>query len=353
VFAAAMLCSGAAQAQGPRTVDLPANSGFKHRYSKIRLPPALAGLPRTRAVEFEADQLDTASEYATGDVGEAYTVYIFRDVAGGLPVWFDRARWMIEHRDALGTATLHSAGRFAPPGRAEASGLVATYALAGTGYRSTGVALVPVGEWLIKLRASSRTLSPAELDSRMKAALAEIGWPKKMEPAPAAEPVAACATVLPLSGEAKPAQGEDGGAEVLMEALIGMAATVAPPKQAMPRPKPRWCRDSTQLANAGVYRADEQKDGYLLALADSGRGVGVGRSAGRFLDDLEDSKPPRPERYQVQLILLSQTLTSGLLDRLPAPAQALAIANEGRFASSFGTWGKGKTQVTIGEDALK
>jgi hypothetical protein len=356
-FAALMLCSGPAQAQapGPRTIELSAKAGFRHRHSKIELPPVLAGLPRTKATEYEADQLDIISEYASSDLGEAYTVYIYRNVAGGLPVWFDRARWMMERRGDLGAATLHSSGQFVPPGRTSASGLLATYAVTGKGYRSTGVALVPAGEWLVKIRASSATLSPDQLDSKVKSVLAQIGWPKKMDPAPAAVPVAACVSALALSGDAKPAaKDEDSLAESLMGALVGMAAaSQEPAKRAEPRPAPKWCRDSAELAEAGIYRADEQKDGYFLALADAGRGVGVGRSAGHLLHEGTDDKKARPEKYEVQTILLSQTLTSGLLDRLPPPAQALAIAKEGRFASSFGTWGKGKGQIGIAEDALK
>lgn len=353
-FAAMMLCIGAGQAQGPRAIELSPNAPFKHRHSKVQFPPAVAGTQRTKAVEYEADQLDAASEYATADRGEIYTIYIYRNVSGALPVWFDRARRMIEARTELGTVSLHGAGQFTPPGRATASGLIATYAASGKSYRSSGVALVPVGEWLVKLRASSQTLTPGELDARMKATFAEIVWPKKMAPAPVAMPVSACTSPLPLSGDAKPAaKDEDSGAETLMGALIGMTAIQAPPKEAAARPQSRWCRDSIELANAGVYRADEQKDGYFIAVADAGRGVSVGRSAGHLLDELAGDKKRRSEKYEVQMILLSQTLTSGLLDRLPPPAQALAIAKEGPFASSFGTWGKGKGQVTLGEDALK
>ncbi|HEX8263244.1 MAG TPA: hypothetical protein VF547_10270, partial [Allosphingosinicella sp.] len=258
VLAAALVLTVPVQAgaQGPQEIRLPAKAGFKHRHSKIGLPPVLAGLPRTKAAEFEADQLDMNSEYATPDAGEAYTVYIYRNVAGGLPVWFDRARTMIERRDTLGTATFHSAGPFVPPGRTNAAGLLATYALAGKGYRSTGVALVPAGEWLVKLRVSSETHSPAELESRMKAALAEMDWPGKMAPAPAAALVEPCSTALSLSGDAKPAaKDENSMAESLMGALVGMAAAHQQPKQAAaaPAPEPRWCRDSIELAEGGVY----------------------------------------------------------------------------------------------------
>ena len=352
-LAAMVLFVGAAQAQGPRPVELSAKAAFKHRHSKIQLPPRLAGLPRVKALEYESDQLDVVSEYATADVREAYTIYIYRNVAGSLPVWFDRARDMIEHRAMLGTPTLHAVGEFVPPGRANASGLLATYGVDGKGYRSTGVAVLPVGEWLVKLRASSATLAPAELEARMKAALAEIAWPKKMAPAPAAAPIAACATALALSGDAKPVEKDDeSGAAMLVGALLGQAgAFQAPPKASPAPPAVRWCRDPIEVPDAGVYRADEQKDGYFVAVADAGRGLSVGPNAGNLL--LEDEKKAGGERYEVRMILLSQTMTSPLFDRLPPPAQALAIAREGRFATSFGTWGKGKGQINVSTEALQ
>jgi hypothetical protein len=356
-LAAMMLCIGVAQAQaqGPQPIELSAKAAFRHRHSKVQLPPAVMGLPRTRAVAYESDQLDTMAEYATPDLGEVYTIYIYRNVAGGLPVWFDRARRLIERRAELGTATLHAAGEFVPPGRTNASGLLATYATAGKNYRSSGVALVPVGEWLIKLRTSSRTLAPAELEARMKAALAEIDWPKKMAPEPAVAPVADCASALALSGDAKPAEKDDeSGAAMLVGALLGQGgASEEPSKQSAPRPTTRWCRDSIELPDAGVYRADEQKDGYFLAVADAGRGISVGPSAALLLLGAADEKKPGRERYEVRVILLSQTMTSALLDRLPPPAQAFAIAQQGRFATAFGTWGKGKGKLTIGADALQ
>lgn len=353
-LAVLMSSIGAAQAQAPRAVELPAKAAFEHRHSKVGLPPVLTGLPRTRSMEYEADQLDTMTEYASTDVDEVHSVYIYRNVVGGVPIWFDRARWMLEHRPDIGTASLHSARDFVPPGRANASGLIATYTLTGNSFKSTGVALAPVGEWLVKLRSSSQSLSAPELESRMKAALAQIAWPKKMAAAPTAVPVVPCSTALALSGDAVPAVVDDkSGAAMMFGALLGqMGATETAPGQAAPPSLTRWCRDSTELAEAGVYRADEQKNGYLLAVGDAGRGITAGPSAGQALLDL-DSKKAGSDRYEVHMILLAMRAASRLLDRLPPPAQALAIVKEGRFASSYGTWGKAKGTVTVGEDALK
>jgi len=346
-LAAMMLCSGAAQAQDPpsRPIELAAKVPFTHQHSKVQLPAVLAGLPRIQAMENEPDQLHTSFLYASPDRGEQYIVIIYRDVGGGLPVWFDRARRRAE-RGEIGTAALHWAGEFVPPGRTNASGLLATYALTGGSYRSSGVALVPAGEWLITIWAASRTRSPAELDALIPKALAEIVWPK-MDPAPAAVPVAACTSSLAFSGEAKPVpRDEDSFAQSFMGAVLD--AKLMEPLRRVTDP-PRWCRDSIGLDNAGVYRADEQKDGYFLAVNDSGRGVRVRRNAVTTSGQRAANSKAHDERYEVQMTQMSRISTSALLDRLPPPAQALAIVMEDRFATTFRTWGEGKWQVVAHE----
>ena len=354
-LAATIVCAGGAQAQAgsAEQIKLKPNAPFAHRHSKLAVPPSLAGLPRTKGTAIEGDQLDIYFEYEAPGLAEVHTVYIFRNVAGGLPVWFDRARSMIEQRAALGTATLHSAQAFVPPGRTNASGLGATYAVAGKGYVSTGVALVPLGEWMVKLRSSSKTLSPAQLDAKMKAVLAELRWPSKLSPAPAAVAVEPCTTALALSGKAQPAAGEDAGAAALVDAILGQMAVSAPESKSAPAaPAARWCRDSTELQNAAVYRADGATDSYLVALSDSGRALSAGPSAGGALLSAADEKDVAPS-YTVQFVLLAQTMNSAAFDRLPPPAQALELAKEGSFASSYATWGKGKGRLNISSDAIK
>lgn len=346
-LAAMMLFGGVALAQDPppRPIELSAQAAFTHDHSKVQLPPVLTGLPRFQAMENEPGQLHTSLQYASPDRGEAYIVIIYRDVGGGLPVWFDRARRRAE-RGADGTATLHRAEPFFPPRRTNASGLLATYALAGKGYRSSGVALVPVGEWLVTLWAASRTLSPAEMDARLKKALFEVVWPD-MEPAPAVELIAPCATALAFSGEAKPVpKSKESFARSMMGAMVD--AKLMEPLRRVADP-PKWCRDPTELDNAGVYRADEQADGYFLAVNDSGRGIRVRRNGVSLTDQKARNAKDQTEWYEVQMTQMSRISTSGLLDRLPPPAQALAIVMEDRFLTTFRTWGEDKGRVVAHE----
>lgn len=344
-----------AHAQQQTPIKLSAKASFKHRHSKLQMPPVLVGLQRTRMVENEGDQLDVAAEYATADQGEVFTVYLYRQVAGDLAVWFDRAQWMIEHRDVYGKPTVRAGNlAFAAPGQSNAGALAATYDLAQGPYRSTGIALVPLGEWLVKVRASSKTLTGAQLDARIKTALAELDWPKRMPPAPAAAAVLPCATPLSFAGNARPATAEkSSGAALLMDALMGSAImNGAAGKESASPPSARWCRDPAQVPMGAVYR-DEQANGYLIAVGDAGRAVRVGPSAGQQLLAQTGGDAAAKPVWTVALVLLPRTLTSSGFDRLPPPAQAMEVVASGRFASSAPTWGKAKGKIEINGDALR
>lgn len=358
VAAASLMVSAAASAQTPqpKPIKISAKSAFKHRHSKIELPPVLLGLARTNLLETEADQLDVVTEYSTPDRSEVYTVYIYRQVAGALPVWFDRARWMIEHRDIYGKPTARAAEpAFVPPGQVNASGLAATYDLTGKSHRSTGIAMVPAGEWLVKLRVSSSSLNAAELEGRLKAALAAMNWPSRMPAAPAASLVQPCSSGLKIAGNANPAPKDDNaGAAMLLDALLGSALVKqAASKNAPSAPPARWCRDSTELPAAGVYRANESEDSYLIAIADAGRAIEVGQSAGQQMLAQTGTAAPGKETWSIKLLLLPRTLNSAAFDRLPPPRQAWEVVQEGRFASATSTWGDGKKNISINTDALR
>jgi hypothetical protein len=346
-----LLYAGAAAAAEPHAIDVRAGDPFRHRHTKLELPPAVAGVARSRVAELEDDQLDVIVDYAAPDLSAAYTFYVYRNVSGALPVWFDRARWMIEHRDVLGTPTLHGkAEAFVPPARREAAALIATYDLSGKDFRSTGIALLPLGEWYVKLRASSKSLSAAELDARMRAAIAELRWPKELPAAAPAAPVERCTTALAVTAEAKPLEGGDkAGASVLMNALLGMAAEDATKKKgrAAPVPTTIWCQDAAQAFQGGVYRADGATDSYLLAMSDAGRAVWAGPDPGLSLLLGGDAPKPAKRSFLVKLLLLSRTMTTRSYDRLPPPNQALAIIKEGGFASAVPTWGKAKGHIEI------
>ncbi len=341
---------------------------YKHPHSKVSVPATLGGIARDKATAYHDDALDVGLAFDAADGSEALTIYIYRNTNGAVPVWFEQAVWAIENRDIYGTVTPAIPVRaFAPPNQTVEAGLMAVYASAGGPFQSTGVALLPVGEWYVKLRASSKTKSPQQLYDWLNAALAEVEWPRSPVAAPIAVPVTSCTTELALDGVAKPAKVDK--SDALIGALLGMAITDASKKPGgTPAPAPAaWCRDGAVLeGNMAAYRADESTTSYLVAAGDNGIGVSVASDSGSALmavlakeedgdiatdDDGTTITVPPSSNYRITLHVAHQQATYPPLDRLPAPAQAARIASEQKPQSVTNTWGKDRT-VQIGADAL-
>ncbi len=338
-FCAGVLLIGAApalaQAPQPRLVVVSADAPFAHVNSGLSLPAALLGLPRTRVLETEAPQLDIAAEYTRADA-DILTVYVYRATSGAVPVWFDRARWAIETRPVYGTPTIAVPPTpIAPPGRSTASGLIGSWSLAGSEYKGTGVALLPLGDWLVKLRYSSKTRDGTDVAERLRAAVTALAWPTGAPDAPVAAAIADCATPLTFKGTAKSAK-VDGASALLGALMVGVASEA---KDKGDAPPATWCRDAARLDTAGVYRANAADNAYLLALSDAGRGVWVAPSVGALL--MGKGKP----NWAVDLILPGRTINYPPQDRLPAPARVLELLS-GPAISSATTWG-GKSTITL------
>ncbi|MCG7347308.1 hypothetical protein [Sphingomonas sp. ACRSK] len=342
-FAAAAMISGTpAAAQQATDLKVSAGKPYKHKLSGLRLPATLAGAPRIKAIAIGEDLLDVSASYESSDGAELLSLYVYRQASGALPVWFDRARWAIENRPDVYGKPVAAVGSpsFVPPGQQTESGLIAAYTLNKGPYRSTGVAILPFGEWLVKLRYSSKTLESASLATAMREALAALEWPREVAPAPATSPVAECPTPLALSGEAKPASTN--GAAALMAAFMGLAVHADTKKQDAPTPQPAvsWCRDATILKAGGVYRPNAATDRYLIALSDAGRGIFVQPDAASAL--LAESKPAEP-RWSVALIDLGTITNFQAQDRLPPPEQVVEHIIRGPINSRVNTWGKDRS----------
>jgi hypothetical protein len=349
-IAAAVSLSSPAAAQRAHELKVSAGKPYKHKLSKLSFPATLAGAPRLQVRSIDPDLLDVFARYETADGAEFLTLYVYRSVTGAVPVWFDRSQWAIENRpDVYGTPMLAvGAPSFVPPGQQAASGLIATYTLNKPPYRSTGVAILPFGEWLVKLRYSSKTLEGASLATAMRMALAELDWPRGVAAAPAFSPVADCPTPLALSGESKPAPAN--GAAALLTAILGAAAANVPAdkRQKTDQPPVTWCRDATVLKAGGVYRPNAAVDSYLIALSDAGRGVFVRPDTATGL--LGAAEPSTP-RWSVAFLDLNADTYFPAQDRLPPPSQVVERILSGPADSRINTWGK-KRNMTLSAGAL-
>lgn len=331
--------------------ELRASAGkpYRFRNSRLAVPATLDGIPRTAVEQFGSDELDVFARYERGS--DLITVYVYRQVGGAVPVWFDRARASIEGRsDMFGTVTPSAPpAAFTPPGQMTASGLVGGWTITKPPYRGTALALLPMGGWLVKVRYSSTTLDGPALVARMPAVLAALDWKQApVTPAPAAAPIRDCPTPLAFPVTAQVVRDDKVlSMTALTAGLLSAAAARSDRKPTADAPPPRlWCRDTGPAPVGGVYRPDAALDQYLLAFSDSGRGVWVAPDGmGTILDD------GAPSQWLIQLLDMGQTTAFPPMTALPRPDQ-VAQAVEGPMLSSTTTWGR-KTQVTVDPDFFK
>lgn len=358
LLAAIALCVAApAIAQQPPQLKLGATEPYRHKPSGLSVPTTLDGLQRTSAVAYVPD-LDEALSFDNPSNSETLTVYVFRNVSGSVPLWFDRIDWVASHRDIYGgLVPLHTPTAFTPPGQGTASGLIDSYSVGKGPYRSTAIAFMPLGaDWYVSVRYSSKTLDGATLETHMRAVVAVLGWPQKIAQQPAAIPVADCTSALALSGEAKPINRSKAmGSALLFGALLSSASTDQKQEMAKDEPPPppvTWCRDlaaSIGMGSSGVYRPVGTTDRYLIAYQDAGRGLMVEPDT---LSALLDTDTKAKASWSVTEYEVGAAGSYVPRDRLPPPDQALKIVGKEHFASKATTWGE-KRDIQIDSGVMK
>ncbi|MCW3847970.1 hypothetical protein OF829_12040 [Sphingomonas sp. LB-2] len=267
----AMFGAAVAPAHAQTTIEVPANAGWKHGETGLILRSRITGIPRGMIVDNSASELDVMAQYESPD-GQTYiTVYIFRPALASVPVWFDRSETALLHRDIYGNIKPASDAptAFAPPRGTVASGLRRIYA-PGKGFRSTGLAMMPLGKWLVAVRVSSNAVGTDGLDAKLSEVIAGIGWPEGVAEGPAAAPIAPCAQPLAYAKRARMRKPDM--ADGLMGSTMMM---IDDPKLGMPADPKVYCRDLPPQPAYGVYRAPDATNSYVMAVGDAGIAVRI------------------------------------------------------------------------------
>ncbi len=326
-----------AHAQTKRDIAAPAGAPWKHAQTGMTLPASLLGIARGSIGDNSSSEVDVFASYGDGQA-TIITLYVFRPALASVPMWFDRSDAQILMRDVYGNATPVAAPvAFAPPGGKTASALRRIYLPGKGSYKSTGLAIMPMGEWLVAVRISSQQFDASALDAKLDEVIKALGWPGSAPDADAAVPVVACATPIAYAKKAKLK------APSMMDALLGATiATMKPTDEEKAKAVPvTWCREGAPKQEYAVYRAIGNDAGYTIAMGDAGRVINV--SPGLALD----SKDPG---YRLSLGLLDQTLIYPSFDKLPAPDVAVDAVMKNRPISSASRGGK---DITIGAEGLK
>ena len=343
--AAMMIATPVAAQQIGAAVSAKAGKPYRFKHSGITAPAELDGMRRVDVRQLSENELDVFAVYQNGQ--DAITVYVYRTLSGGVPVWFDRARASVEQRKELfGNVAPVVPTAFTPPGQSTASGLMAGWTLNRAPYRGTALAILPVGEWLVKIRYTSTSMDGATVAARIPAVLGALEWPKAMPPAAVAAPVADCATPLTFAATAAPVTDPKA---VQSAALTGGLIAAADGK-AKPGPTPPvWCRDPAPAPIGAAYRLNADSDGYLLAISDSGRGISVQPDI--VARELGAADGKKVEQWSVALYEPGSVATYGPMTGLPSP-QTLIGALDRPILARTTTWGK-KRNVSINPDVFK
>ncbi len=189
-----ILCLAAATPAPAKTkIEVPADARWQHARSKIILPDRMGDLPRVSIDDYSESELNLAAQYRS-DSAEL-TVYIYRPYWANVGVWFERSEASIfsdkagAKPQALGQAAL----AFARPGGNVTSGLRRAYSYGEARYRSSILAILPYGGWLMKIRYSAVESDIAVSNAVVDAALAAIKFPKDASEGEPVQQISNCA----------------------------------------------------------------------------------------------------------------------------------------------------------------
>lgn len=323
----------------PNDLQVPAGKEWKHKATGVKFPAQLAGLDRQKITAMAGPETDVGANYWSADGADNVTVFLYRNVSGGVPVWFDRARSIIQllpekypDPKSLGIRP------FTPRGQSTASGLMELFTT-GNQFKSTGVMVLPVNGFYAKIRATSSTRDAASLEQLMLAAVNSMQWSSR-NPENAAIPIADCPAPLPERPAAKSVELNQ--EDRMMAALIGGVIAQSTALDKKPATA-TYCREPGPLQIPyGIYRLVGSDDSYMMALLDAGRAIFVGNSAhAQIMSELK-----KPARISVSLVEMERTSTFGDFATLPLPEQALEQVQRGTPLSVASTWGK-KRELSI------
>lgn len=294
---------------------------WQHSKTDLRLPPQIDGFTRERVVFFDDAGYNLGATYQDDSTGTTASFYLYRVGVESLPIWADRATKVIGAGTTLGTVDQENAeaGRFVPAhGNDVESGYVWVAPVSGTGFISTALLMYTNDGWLVKVRMSSRTLSPSQVRTRAERFLANVPTGLPTSDAPLFVPIEDCRDTLNFDKAAKVVPLNTAG--ILMLSAIMSAAREKAEKgneeEALSEQDTTvWCRESTHDMYT-AYRPNGFPEGYTVAFGDSGFVASV-----NHYDVGSLAKPPKG-----YLIVTSDGITESLLppfDQLP-PIDQLA-----------------------------
>lgn len=315
-----------------RTIEVNTGEDWHHQHTGATMPARLGGFDRQYIRDLTENELDVFAQYKEVKARTRLTLFFYRAAVDNIPLWFDVANQSLRNNvDLLPGASEYSSSTFTPPGQFNASGMMAVYATDGGDFKSTGVAMLPLNGWIVKIRFTSAELTVAELASTLVPILNAIPWPEKISSGPPASKILPCKNRLKLVdkvGRIKPSM-----TDALIGGLMGIPADDEADANADKAKPVIYCRDPQDFGQFSIYRADGTKRGYLMPLGDAGRAISVDRNEiGGLIDGSQGN------RYTPVLMQLDRNIVFPDLNKLPEPGTLMAATGDDAAISSVTTW---------------
>lgn len=284
------MMAGAVQADAAQEIRIRPGKPWVHKDSGLAFPAAIGSFVRRDMTDIsDGKRIDIAATYDDPTTSSVATLYLYRPAMPEPALWFDISNWFLQRNDRFGVVKADGGPTTFQIATTQGSAaLRQSYAISATG-RSSGVAIAPIGRWLIKLRMTSRALEPPTLDRAMRDFLVGMPWPKKMPPAPDSLPLGPCSTPLTTT---RAEEIKQVGAVILVGAMNGSLSTETA-KDAPAEAPASLCRDDSRPDAAHpLYQLDEGRTGYVMAIGDSGTLLSVrdDRASAMIASELSDGK---------------------------------------------------------------
>ncbi|WP_156255082.1 hypothetical protein [Sandarakinorhabdus oryzae] len=316
----AMLLLLAASPVVSRELAVPLDKGWQHAQTGLILPARIDGLQRTELSDATEGEHDIAAQFESEDGNVTATIFLYHAAIPDVAMWFERSETAIvsgeRFRNAVPIAVNPTA--FAVGSAGPGPALRQTWDVPDSAFRSTALAVMPLGQWLVAVRLSSHSLSGTALNERLQSVISAVVWPANAAPNAVASVMQPCSVPLRFTKAKRMKAGRAG----MLLSLLGAAVEKKGPPDAPAGPPPTWCRDGEVRPDYSVYRANAATDAYIMAIFDTGRVVRIRPS----LSGLMSSSGKRSWSVEVVDVNGNTSIYDDFTS-LPAPEQAWALIN--------------------------
>ena len=282
IIVAAVLASAAPARAEPEVLDVDPAQDWVHAPTGVRLPAQIKDLARDRITSFLAGENNIGTTYFSPDDSEILSIYVYRSGSYDVSMMADAAIAAMSTNDQLGSIAADSAifSTFGDAAIGQASGVAATFSVVGD-YRLTGLALFRTGNWLVKIRLSSKRTDAETLDRRLRMLAAGLPVDPSGRTAPPAYRIAECGDIPPRGEAARRTLAMADW--IIATTVVSLSYDETAEDEAQgaiaPEETSRLCRDRRSEPGRMFYRDAESGEPRAIVFGDSGTVSQIGETA--------------------------------------------------------------------------